>query len=140
MKSSQYWEVLNTSNIPKKLCVVVIPDRVVLQNESDRIQIFEHQDFITNMEEIESYECCNGSLVVNESEILRKDIFDYRNYLKASSIVGKYKGRFIDAGCFKNYFFFLFSGIYFLFFGIPIFYLIFDECLNLKVLFTFFSQ
>jgi hypothetical protein len=124
---STNWEVLNNPHLEEKLCVVVVPDHVVLADEKNRCQIYEYNNSLKNNEDIELYECSNGCLIVNEVENTKQDIFDYRKYLGSKYVSEKFKGRFIDSESFISYFFVFFYGIYFTFFGIPIFYLIFNE-------------
>jgi len=128
---SDVWKALSTENLSVKLLVLLYPDMIVLENETERAQVFEF-DHLLNKKNYEVVRCCNGDLVVlDQKDLEQANTFDYKKlkviYTQALSREKYSVGKFAALSSSQQYFFLYVYVSYTIFFAIPIFYNFFTQ-------------
>lgn len=119
-KQTEVWKTLKQPVLIKELMVFVIPDDVVLQNEGDRVEIFEKKHY--DLTKFEVVQCSNGLLVVNRGKMDDKNVIDYNTEIRNMDLSKKYQGGMFNFTNHSTYLFQIGFFCYSFFFLIPLLY------------------
>lgn len=122
-KKAAVYKNLFKKKLNPPLAVYVVPDKIILPNEEERIivedlKVINPTDLMMDSEYVDF---SNGRLCIN-NKIIGKNLFTYKDEDIDKVFRSKFKGRFINFKTFYNKFTMWSFIAYFLFFLIPIFY------------------